>query len=1595
MLKELHSSAYTDEENINSILDFSESIDHIIIDSGILFIKIKFFNKQNKTIKQGVFSSKESLHDILNNQGIIKLLSEDETIPVFITGKLSEIAREALGRGYIILQSAALWSALQVRISKTKDVESMAVIDLSASGYVIIGIDDKGELKDDLLIVNPKCGAGSGVNLDRILQKLNITHTNVDSLLGDYIGENGREKRKTVNVRADRCGVFSSSATISDKNQGIPIDFALAVTLKSEVVKVCQKIPAGFQTVFLTGGVFAWQYARDCAWDYLRSIGVKKIEFDEDQTMIFDGIGHLTAKIDRTKFLSEERRLVKPKKQEEYPGFKTLKKEFQEQNLYFRHTSQPVNGTLIKSSEKTPVFLGLDVGSTMAKIVITDAETDDILFLNSYSNSGDTIETIKYIFSDIKAQQICQIAVKQIGITGSARYQVQQALQQVYPSLRDRVSVLVENYAHAYGSMDYVHEHIAHLESLGIEDVNKDFCVLVDIGGEDTKLSTISIKKEDLFDNVMNIKCSAGTGSLIDALQPLLGLDDIAKACNQAFEAPKSYSIEATCAVFLMESARKLQSQGYPKDEILASANWAIVENMSKTMWGQLEIPKNAIVLLHGQTMLSEPLPLAITYHIQKFMGTSMYNLVPPHPGHRACFGLIKQLKQKKTTGYELCLLDEFIKRSFTKKIIQCRGIVCGDPEARCNRTHLSGLGNDGQKFSFSLGGCTTVNEFLSQKKQKTSIQKTEDTYKSIWTFIDSKHPKSDDPNRLVIPRSFVVSEWAYYFSQIFEQLGIPVHIDNIREKDVNLAQQFFNIDTCAPQIGAVGQYQRLANEAHGVILAPQIEFVPTNNKSMGRTCTVNQGGVLVSENLAKVKNPNANFHLFNVDLSTLDPKQHAKQIKKQLTKVFEFYNVHPTFQELTSIVKKALSENIKLKKEVIDYAAGLAETALKQGREIAIVIGREYILNPGIYDSHVGRLFNDKGIAALPSYLFEMDLADNYNYVYWKNPHFILTLIEAIAEKKLHKKIIHPGLAKVFQAIETKEPQQLVPAVLVSTFCCGPDSMIIPFVSEIMKKRPFLFIQSDAAIKELAHLENRVNTHVKQLGQGLHDDLISIPGETLEIKIMQDLTQTSSIDIEKDAIYLPTISDNRYISSVLRAAGLTCIDNFSDTDYDLAEIIKKGRNVVGDSVCAPMAGIYGDILNAVEDFKQKKASGDPLVEGKERVLFFNYKGTGPCRQGQHMESHMLYSNKMNHCEGQCSFNDSNHNDYLQYLILDERKGLNVGTEDWVLIRGLQGFILQGLLHSLFFKAGTYCSDFDNFQNMEKEYHQLKMTVYDILENKLTPGKYAEKAAKYLGTIPVLGVGIKYLCYKGYAKDLQKALNAFSTKWILPHQTKKSNRMRIQISGETYMRIGQSEDIFKHLLMKAGFNRFELDHEPGWSYFDLALAYEWIVYAEDANLTKKGFIRSIRKLEAKKLIRNTKKLITFMKIKGFYFLLRNIMAAPLYNAAGISLPAPMLKVMKTAKQLIPTLRPEGELSAYIGEAILNQQKGVDLILNVAPEACMVSAMGELLTPGILNESQTNSGRIQHLFSSDGLINEDILTIALLKSMGPEKYYKQL
>ncbi len=1575
----------------------------LFIDAGMKNLRLRVVSPDDAVLSDIVIPSNSDLKLLLAQHHDEWMIPSNVDPQLFITGKLASAIKDTFGYGKVMLPAAVFWLAARDLISLPENtaVESLAMIDLSASGYLLIGIDRTGELKEDLLLTNPRCGAGSGINLDRVLQKLAVAHEAVDDLLGHYLGDKGSEKRDKVLIRTDRCGVFASSATISDKNQGIPLDVALATTMKSEVHKVCKKLPAGFQKVYLTGRIFRWQYMRDCATDLLAAQGVQEIKFDSENTWVLEAMHSLVKKIGPEKLVQPDDRLVTQSTPEEYPAFYQLKSCYEANGQYLRLPDVPVHPHATSILKHRPVIMGLDVGSSMAKVVIAESETEDIVFQAAYSNAGDTIETVKQVFNNLLDTGIQQLQITGIGITGSARYQVQQALLHIYPQLKDRISLLVENYAHARGSIEHARRHIHQLKQQGVSEVNEDFCILIDIGGEDTKISTIALKEAELFDNAMNLKCSAGTGSLMDTLSAMFNIENVAKACEEAYTAPRSFAINATCAVFLMENARKLQAQRVPENQILASANWAIVENMARTLWNQLDLPANTVTLLHGQTMLSEPLPLAVTHRLQTYLGGPVYALVPPQPGHRACIGLIRTLMQAAPPGHVVISLDKFITTRFEKRIILCKGAACGEPLARCNRCSLSCRGEDGSRVSFSVGGCTAINELLGQKgKDKKKFKPSRDAYKEIWEFIDSHHPRTDDPRRLVIPRSFAVSEWAFFLSRIFEGLEIPVHIDNVRSSDLTDAQPDFNIDSCAPHMGAVGQFHRLAAEPHGMILALQIESLPTNGKSRGLTCTTNQGGVAVASNLARTTHPQARFHLTHLNLDRLEADYLCDQLFERLQPVFSFYAIRPTATELLQVIQDALTDHTRLRSEVADLAADLAEEALLEDRQVALVIGREYVLNPGIYDSHIQRLLRDKHVTAIPSYVLELELDEDYKDVYWRNPHFILTLLNAVAHRQLHQRLLHPRLSEIFRGIEEDPEAPLLPVVQISTFSCGPDSITSHYIAEIMKQRPFLLIQSDAIIKELAHLENRVNTYIKQLEQGLHRKLHIGGVSYFEIQTLANLSSQEPLNRERDVIYFPTLSDTRPLTAVFRGAGFTCLDIYDDETYDLQKLVRDGRKIVGNTVCTPLASMYTDLVRGINEFVRRKNNNDPLVAGKQRLLFFDTQGTGPCRQGQYPNVHKLVYFQSVHGNltdssdaGIC--NALPGGGIFQFLIGKENEGYNAGFEEWMLLRCYQGAILQGVLHALMFKGGSSCQDYEEYQQFIADFRKLKREIYRLLESYHGPGKAGRKLLTLLSENSKATILLKYFLYRIHGREFKRPLRRFIARWRI-QQPLSDELLKIWISGEGYMRIAQSEEIFRTLLSILGFRRFNLQVSPVMTFMEYILDEQELIELAMLQTREAAAKRendsSIEKHNANKRKKQDDKL---EKIKKLRYVLRHLLAAPLYKAANLQMPPTSVEMIDTSKSLLPTLRPFGELAPYVGEAIIELRKGVDLFLNVGPNGCMVSSMGEVLTPSIMQARDSKSGRIQNLFSADGDVNHELLTMAVLKTMGPERFYQLL
>jgi hypothetical protein len=255
------------------------------------------------------------------------------------------------------------------------------------------------------------------------------------------------------------------------------------------------------------------------------------------------------------------------------------------------------------------------------------------------------------------------------------------------------------------------------------------------------------------------------------------------------------------------------------------------------------------------------------------------------------------------------------------------------------------------------------------------------------------------------------------------------------------------------------------------------------------------------------------------------------------------------------------------------------------------------------------------------------------------------------------------------------------------------------------------------------------------------------------------------------------------------------------------------------------------------------------------------------------------------------------------------------------------------------------------------------------------------------GGTGALSVALKYFAYGLHDRTLRRLLRDFAQRWA-PRDLVDTQRLGIAIGGEVYMRVAQSEEIFRALLADLGFRRFRLVVSPAWAYAEY-LIDEAAELGRDASRRAQSGKRQRLPGDWDAALRAAG--VRRRRTEGWRFVLRRLLAAPLYSAAQIAMPPSTRPLLEEARAVLPTLRPIGELVTYVGEAITELRGGSDIVLNVAPQGCMVSSMGELLTPAIESAARAG-GRIQHLFSAEGDVNEELLTLAVLKSLGPERYF---
>ncbi|MFC1914273.1 acyl-CoA dehydratase activase [Chloroflexota bacterium] len=192
-------------------------------------------------------------------------------------------------------------------------------------------------------------------------------------------------------------------------------------------------------------------------------------------------------------------------------------------------------------------FAGLDLGSTMTKVVIID--NDEQILARVESHTGAEHRRL--------ANKITEQALKQAKLPF------------------DKITYLV---ATGYGriSVPFADRQITELtcHARGIFSFFPSARTALDIGGQDAK----GLKLNDngrLIDFVMNDKCAAGTGRFLEVIASMLGLK-LEELGELSAKSKNKLKISNTCTIFAQQEVNTRISEGAPIEDVIAGLHDAI-----------------------------------------------------------------------------------------------------------------------------------------------------------------------------------------------------------------------------------------------------------------------------------------------------------------------------------------------------------------------------------------------------------------------------------------------------------------------------------------------------------------------------------------------------------------------------------------------------------------------------------------------------------------------------------------------------------------------------------------------------------------------------------------------------------------------------------------------------------------------------------------------------------------------------------------------------------------------------------------------------------------------------------------------------------
>lgn len=612
-------------------------------------------------------------------------------------------------------------------------------------------------------VVNSDCASGTGSFLDQQAERLGFSTAELARKAAEFKG--------SAPSIATRCAVFAKSDIIHAQAKGFSKEAICRGLCRGIARSVLARTVKGRSlegNVLFVGGV---AQNRDIATAVSDLLG-KPVQTN-DTGPCFNAVGaavlgtipfDTTIAVRRPGAGGGQARKTLDVNPAHYPDFEQDETVIRDDIEITRY--QPPDAT------EVPVYIGIDVGSTSTKAIVTD--TDLRVLAGLYARTqGDPVRAVTRLLRQVRdlfRDRVLEI--RGVATTGSGR---------------DLVRDIV-------GADLAVNEITAHARGAAFLDPETD--TIIEIGGQDSKFTLL--RDGNVTHSVMNYVCAAGTGSFIEeqAKRLSMGLDEIAGAVAGQ-TAP--YTSDR-CTVYMERDLNIFLSRGWTREQIMAAVLYSVRDNyLSKVVgksrpgrriWFQGATARNKALVAVFEKELGQPVRVSRFCHLTGALGCAV---ILKEKGIRE--SRFAGMDLQYTLASEVCTLchNECDLRVYTVNGRKTAwGLKCG----RDYDDNRAGRGSGRSGLETAFRSCFKV-------------PRPADT--------------GDGAGTVGIPETLFMTEYGSLFADFFQRLGFRVRLEKSSEKALETGMKTINAEFCAPMALAHGLVASLVEKDTDFIFLPTL----------------------------------------------------------------------------------------------------------------------------------------------------------------------------------------------------------------------------------------------------------------------------------------------------------------------------------------------------------------------------------------------------------------------------------------------------------------------------------------------------------------------------------------------------------------------------------------------------------------------------------------------------------------------------------------------------------------------------------------------------------------------------------------------------